>query len=55
MTARPFSSAIHRLLDDEPLRTCMVSAGLETAAGFSIDSAAESVEKLFTRLLTSPP
>lgn len=47
-------SAIHRLLDDDQLRGCQVSAGLETAAGFSIDRAAESVEKLFKRMLANP-
>lgn len=44
-------SAIHRLLDEDQLRSCMTTAGLETAAGFSIDCAAESVEKLFTGML----
>jgi len=43
--------AIRRLLDDDQLRKCQIRAGLETADGFSIDRAAESVEKLFTTLL----
>ncbi len=44
-------AAIHRLLDDDQLRSCQIKAGLETANGFSIDRAAESVQKLFTREL----
>ncbi len=44
-------AAIHRLLDDDQLRSCQIKAGLETADGFSIDRAAESVEKLFTQEL----
>ena len=46
-------SAIHRLLDHDQLRGCQIAAALETAAGFSIDSAAESVEKLFTQMLAN--
>lgn len=44
-------AAIQRLLDDDQLRSCQITAGLQTADGFSIDRAAESVEKLFTQRL----
>ncbi len=40
-------SSVERLLSDEVFHESVVKSALETAAGYSVDRAAESVEKLF--------